>query len=52
MCMPRYFGKKTVDGKVIEKKKENAKNEKKNVKSKNINQASVEFEDEDTDKRD
>jgi hypothetical protein len=44
MCMPRIFGNKLVDGKIEEKKFKKTKSEKKPKKQ--INQASVEFEDE------
>jgi hypothetical protein len=47
MCIPRIFGSKLIDGKIEEKKSKKTKN----VKSKkHINQVSVEFEDENTDK--
>jgi hypothetical protein len=50
MCMPRIFGSKLIDGKVEDKKTQKNRNEKK--LKKHINQACVEFEDENTDKRD
>lgn len=51
MCMPRIFGSKIVDGKVEDKKGD--KNKCANSpKKKTLNQASVEFDDEDTNKRD
>jgi hypothetical protein len=51
MCMPRYFGSKLIDGKV-EEKKNLKKSDKEKSNKKHINQATVEFEDEDINKRD
>jgi hypothetical protein len=44
MCMPRIFGSKLIDGKIEEKKSKKTTSEKK--LKKHINQASVEFDDE------
>ncbi|WP_172413511.1 hypothetical protein [Lebetimonas natsushimae] len=53
MCMPRIFcGKKLVDGKVENKKNRKNQCDNKKFNKKYINQASVEFENEDTYKRD
>jgi hypothetical protein len=44
--MPRIFGSKLVDGKIEEKKSKKIKCNNEKSKKKQINQASVEFEDE------
>jgi hypothetical protein len=52
MCMPRIFGSKLIDGQIDENKSKKIKCNNEKPKKKQINQSSVEFDYEDTNKRD